>query len=1026
MAILRALVLLEIILGLLVRCAVLRGNHALEWLYQLEPTTDETDDDESSHELWNASETVHFVAGVPKIKVRKAKVSQKKRTKRGKGTSRSSAQPHAILDVNCMEPFAGPDENSFCPEDCPYMRFDPDRMCHFKCITKEWCLTAPNMPSSFPDDDLGKCVPCAIAGCRKCLSPTQCEEDGCKTGFDMVNGECKPKSRHMWGVILMVVGAVVLVAAVYLFRVWSRPISQSIRSKQAELYRSMSKVRHGTEGHKFYDLNTNLCSEPICGIGVLLHFRFQAFWLLWAFGVLVCSGLISFYFGRFKATDVLAMTPTHEEVFRECEGFGSGTALQLWIMQEVYNWFSGILYVLTTAACFAFAIRQRQAFQKEDDLTASMEDFALCASHMPIEESKDNLEEEYFDFFKRVYGDNVIGVSICWDYTEVQEAVETGTAGQLHNYDKEFDHHFLTEDEQKKLEEETSQQTPRISKECFELRCLDKLMCGTDDDVDYASKEEENTELAKLVRQLKTTGYVFVIFLTEASQLQALKSTKEKEDSGEPIKFPRAEYNIRLSRESWDPATVIWTGFSVPRGERIRNIMHGIMITLLVIVVWAVCFYGPYVVYVLSWSAVAGATQGDATTMSLLGLMCAIGNQVVYATCAKVADNAGFRSKDLSMAFNCCLYTAAVLINIIVDVSLMVVMAHGFQQDSGMDPGAAIRNPSFQYSLFLQLVGYLYPMTLLVPYLAEPIPMNIIPYFLGKWMVRSAARISRFNAEQALVCPEFDLLRYGDIIINVSTVIGCLFLATSSLWWIFMWLFVSNLVIYGWDHIRLLRFCEETVFANDLMETCSQYISALPCALLAAAFTFKKFNGQEVLKSFDMNDVSSTGLSDISKSLWFSVVGAFLMHVVFHTLVICFVIPRFVPDKGDPTEDTYADIATIFPHTWFNSNPVHCLRSQSLGWKDHDPPIIFHQRGKEYVHQINKNIHQYYDGADRTEYNEMETVQSVMSGIRRRRGSAIERMEQLMARKRSTKLGDQGPPQDGIDHLDDSQSCIIS
>jgi hypothetical protein len=303
--------------------------------------------------------------------------------------------------------------------------------------------------------------------------------------------------------------------------------------------------------------------------------------------------------------------------------------------------------------------------------------------------------------------------------------------------------------------------------------------------------------------------------------------------------------------------------------------------------------------------------------------------------------------------------------------------------------------------------------------------MNIIPYFLGKWMVRSAARISRYNAEQALVCPEFDLLRYGDIIINVSTVIGCLFLATSSLWWIFMWLFVSNLVIYGWDHMRLLRFCEETFFANDLMERCSQYISALPCALLAAAFTFKVYNGEEVLKSFDMGAASSTGWSDISKGLWFSVTGVFLAHMVFHTLVISFVVPRFVPDKGEPCEETYAQIARMFPHTWFNSNPVHCLRSQSLGWKNHDPPIIYHQRGKEYVHQMNESIHQYYDGACRTEYEEQETIKDLAGGFRRRSGDMKERFEKMMKRKK-TKLESQQPPQEGIDHLDDSNSCVVS
>jgi len=330
-------------------------------------------------------------------------------------------------------------------------------------------------------------------------------------------------------------------------------------------------------------------------------------------------------------------------------------------------------------------------------------------------------------------------------------------------------------------------------------------------------------------------------------------------------------------------------------------------------------------------------------------------------------------------------------------------------------------------------VGYLYPMTLLVPYLAEPIPMNIIPYFLGKWMIRSAARISRFNAEQALVCPEFDLLRYGDIIINVSTVIVCLFLATVSLWWIFVWLFVSNMVIYAWDHVRLLRYCEETYFANNFMETCSQYISGLPCALLAAAFVFKYQNGEEVLKSWDI-DVQhgmsgfATSWRDVNKSLWLSVAAGFVGHLVFHTLVISFVVPRFVPEKGDPREETYAEVAALFPYTRFNSNPVHCLRSQSLGWDNHDPPYIFYQRGKEYVHKKNAAIHQYYEG--KTEYVAEMAFKDVSESLRRRTSSGLKKahegLHRFLHRRPNTSKIQAQTPKEGTEHLDEESACAVS
>merc|ERR1719159_855768 len=111
-----------------------------------------------------------------------------------------------------------------------------------------------------------------------------------------------------------------------------------------------------------------------------------------------------------------------------------------------------------------------------------------------------------------------------------------------------------------------------------------------------------------------------------------------------------------------------------------------------------------------------------------------------------------FKNMDHCQTFNVILYTAAVFINTVIDMWLVVYMAHGFQQGSGGDPEAVVRNPSMQHALFIQLIGYLYPGTLLLPFLLEPIVINIAPYFLGLWLVRSR-RVSRYDAEQCLVCP---------------------------------------------------------------------------------------------------------------------------------------------------------------------------------------------------------------------------------------------------------------------------------
>jgi hypothetical protein len=960
------------------------------------------DDADSELEHPAVDQNGQFLAA-PKIKVRAAATRSVERGSKG-------VQGAKVLDVQCFQPFPGPGKNTRCPDLCPYMRFDPDRMCHFKCITKEWCLTAPNMPTSFPDEHEGRCTVCSVPGCRKCRSPTKCVEGECMDGFDMVDGECKPQSRSIWRVIFGVVGTLVLIIGIYLGVIWHRPVRQSMRLKLAQQYRAMSKLRKPSRGHPFYSLGTNLCKEMISGIGVLLHFRFQFFWLVWALIVLALCGMVSFYHGRFKAADTLAMTPTHEEVFRQCAKFDTDNAYQVYLIQKNFKYLTCFVYVATTIAVIGFSICQRLSYKRQEDQADTMEDYALCVYRLPVEKARDSLEEDYLKFFKSKW-DGVLGVTICWDYADAEPQVIEAVTRQMHDeFDQAYFQHLLTDEEIDRLrtEKEDSYKAleeyrKRRSRVCIdpELRCLDDGILGTAQASDAGEVFTVNAaNIQELISSLPTTGFVFVVFETEEKATNALRSSKES-----PVEYKGKELGVL--RENIDPQTIIWTGFSVHRSERNANILKGICITLGVIVVWAVCFYGPYVVYIMSWSRVAGQSGGDATTMQLLGIMCAIGNQVVYFTCAKVADGAGFRSKDFAMAFNCCLYTAAVLINIIVDVSLMIVMAHGYQQDSGMDPTATIRNPSFSYALFLQLVGYLYPSTLLIPYLAEPLPMNIIPYFLGKWMVRSAIRVSRYEAEQAMVCPEFDLLRYGDILINVSTVIVCFFLASSSLWWIFMWLFVSNGIIYLWDHFRLLRQCEELYFSSDLMERCSQYISALPCALLAAAFVFKRYESRELLKSFerdalqvldgdisdDLDDwrkVYQTNVDDISQHLWLTVMGVFVLHLAVHTFINAYVVPRFVPSDSVPSKTEYKECASKTPCCWFKSNPVHCLRSKNISAWKHDPPLIYHVRGKEYVHKANPAIYQYYEEPDFDPEQDMkESIKMAFASVKTTLGRGV-------------------------------------
>merc|ERR1719313_3149815 len=109
------------------------------------------------------------------------------------------------------------------------------------------------------------------------------------------------------------------------------------------------------------------------------------------------------------------------------------------------------------------------------------------------------------------------------------------------------------------------------------------------------------------------------------------------------------------------------------------------LILIAIIAVWTVCFYFPYAYYILSCSDVAGMTPGDFLQGTLLGLVIAVGNQIVYYSCNAISEWARFRDRDRRDYFEVLYYTAAVTINTIMDLWLVIVMAYGYMQDSRSD-----------------------------------------------------------------------------------------------------------------------------------------------------------------------------------------------------------------------------------------------------------------------------------------------------------------------------------------------------
>lgn len=860
----------------------------------------------------------------------------------------------------CGEDFPAPHEDEIvvCPSACPLLVQDLDQLCSFKCITKEECLEGTNMPVAFVNEDTHTCEACMVPGCHRCGGNAKsCAE--CKTGFDVVDEECVPHSRFAWRCVYIALAVIALFIVVYVICLACRPVTHEKALEQGLEYRSESKPRSDLEGHPVYPITTNLCNDFVTGVGVMLHFRFEKFWLYWSMAICFILWVIPLYHTRLgNGADVLSMPPHHEDALSACADLTGKEKEEIEDIRIQFMYTTGAIYVLSTVACIWFAIRQRRLYKEETDEMSSMADFALLAHGLPIETGKERLEEQYKKYFEETFGtDTVVGVSICWNYfsrlDEVQKCTEADAC--------------LLETEAERAERaahaERGECTADARRNCCldpQMRCLDGIFWGTPCG-DAGQEDTAPTKPVKeLLDELPCSGKAFVVLKTEATLVRALKTKLPKY---------KGEHEVWIEHYRCDAHTINFQYFDITREDRYRRIIIGFFVLLAIILFWTVCFYGPYAWYLLSYSGVAGMSQGDFIQGTLLGLVITVGNQIVYYACVEIAERAHFRNRDNRDFFEVMFYTFAVFLNTVFDIWLVWVMSTSYIQDSKVDAQAITRNPTMQQALYVQFMGYLYPGTLLIPFLLEPLPLAIAPYYLGCWLVRSRrTKVSRRDAEGCLMCCPMDLNRYGDILVNVVLVVMCFFLTSLELWWIFFQLAISNAFIYIWDDYRFLRQCCETHFNTQRMDIVGHYLAAVPNALLAAAFVFKLYGGQAMVATWDRHEFFAV------RAVWVSAGLAFVVHLVAHCLFLKYGVPRIVPptQEREKNEVPYEKVAEEIACNYFNTNPVHCLRSRHVYGHTggDDPPFVPFEVGKYYLQKKNPKIAAYYEA---TKYQQEES-----------------------------------------------------
>jgi len=244
--------------------------------------------------------------------------------------------------------------------------------------------------------------------------------------------------------------------------------------------------------------------------------------------------------------------------------------------------------------------------------------------------------------------------------------------------------------------------------------------------------------------------------------------------------------------------------------------------------------------------------------------------------------------------------------------------------------------------------AYCFPATFLIPFLIEPFITVYLPYKIGQCMVRTHPEWTGRDAELWMVAFEFDMGRYGDLLLNMLLGVLIFFFPGGYTLMLFFGMAFSHMYIYAFDHCRVIRTIPKCVYSNMQVDWWAQFMLAPITATILTALVYKA-------------NCQGWGYCIRSMRLLEACTGAFFLHFAVHVLLLLKVVPALTKTptpSADLDDQTFVDCAKEYPCSWFSANPIHCLRSKYI-YED-SPPCSYYILGKEHLQQVNEAINCYF------------------------------------------------------------------
>merc|ERR1719329_81730 len=249
---------------------------------------------------------------------------------------------------------------------------------------------------------------------------------------------------------------------------------------------------------------------------------------------------------------------------------------------------------------------------------------------------------------------------------------------------------------------------------------------------------------------------------------------------------------------------------------------------------------------------------------------------------------------------------------------------------------------------------YACPCTFILPFVAELFGTIILPYKIMTTIVGSQ-NISGSQADFFLAAPSMNLARYADVTMNCVLATLLFFFPSGLTLAMFGALTFSNILIYLYDHYRVLRTVPSFRMSTMRNDNWAQTLLAIPCGLLLSCAAYKA----NCVEGFEhLHPPGPLAHCKEGEAMIVKCVLVFFLHVTFHVLILSFVVPLFDNYDHPRVKQPYSDCAQRLGHSWFSVNPVHCLRSKYI--YNHSPPWVYSRIGNEHLLPVNPSIGAYF------------------------------------------------------------------